>query len=48
LKTFRSDLEEFNNILGIAKGRAEKEAILMEINVLLGKIESLKAQTYNW
>jgi hypothetical protein len=32
------DLEEFNNILGIANRRAVKEAILMAINVLLGKI----------
>jgi hypothetical protein len=43
----KSDLEEFNNILGIANRQAVKEAIREEINILLGRIESVKALILN-
>jgi hypothetical protein len=43
IENLKSDLGEFNNILGIANRQAVKEAIRVEINILLGKIESVKA-----
>jgi hypothetical protein len=41
IENLKSDLQEFNNILGIANRQAVKEAIRVEINILLGKIESV-------
>jgi hypothetical protein len=43
----KSDLEKFNNILEIANHQAVKEAIRVEINILLRKIESVKALNPN-
>jgi hypothetical protein len=45
IENLKSDIDEFNNILGIANRQAAKEAIRTEINVLLAKIESIKAPT---
>jgi hypothetical protein len=42
IENLKSDIDEFNNVLGIAKQLAVREAILAEINFLTAKIESIK------
>jgi hypothetical protein len=46
-ENLKSDLDEFNNILGIASCQVVK-AIWAGINVVLVKIDSIKASTHNW
>jgi hypothetical protein len=47
IENLKSDVDEFNNFLGIAKRQAVKEAIQAEINLLITKIESKKVMAQN-
>jgi hypothetical protein len=47
IENLRRDLEEFGNLQEMARCQAVKDAIQVEINVLLVRIKSLKVQTCN-
>jgi hypothetical protein len=48
IENLKSNVDEFNNIFGIAKRLAVKEAIQVEINFLITKIESINVMAQNW
>jgi hypothetical protein len=47
IEILKSDLDEFNHILETACRQEVKEVIRAEMKVVLAKIESIKASTYN-